>query len=296
MTRLRADLLILLAAALWGVSFYFQKTAMATIGPFLFVACRTFIAGLALMPLALVEARRAARPLSPRVSWLAAAAGIAFFAGAATQQAGLITATVVNTGFLTALYVVVTPLLAWAFLKRRPNAVVWPAVALSFLGVWLLGGGGLAAFTIGDMLVALSAFAWSIRLLITSTAAEHDRPVAFTAIAFAVVAALAIGPALAFETIDVAALQAALPAILYVGVLSGAVTFTLMAIAMKHTPPGEASVLLSVETLFAAAAGVVLLGERLPPIRWLGAGLMFAAVLLIQAGPLFGRFRPNAAP
>ena len=296
MTRLRADLLILLAAALWGVSFYFQKTAMETVGPLLFVACRTATAFLALLPIAFLEARRTPFPLPRPLVRLAVAAGLAFFAGAAIQQAGLITATVVNTGFLTALYVVITPVLAWLLLKRRPSLILWPAVALAFLGVWLLGGGGLAGFTWGDGLVALSAVAWSLRLLITSASSDHDRPVAFTTIAFAVVAVCAAVPAVLFEPIDFATLAAAAPAILYVGVLSGAVTFTLLAVALKHTPPGEASILLSVEVLFAAAAGVILLDERLPPVGWLGAALMFMAVLLVQSGPYLSRQRRRQRP
>jgi drug/metabolite transporter (DMT)-like permease len=95
--------------------------------------------------------------------------------------------------------------------------------------------------------------------------------------------------ALAIEPITFEGLKGALPSIAFVGVLSSALTFTLLAIALKDTPPTEAAILVSMETLFAAAAGAILLGERLTPMGWVGAGLMFAATILVQIAPLFER-------
>jgi len=291
MLRLKADLLLLLAAAIWGVAFYFQKTAMEHVGPFLFVASRTMLAALCLVPVALLEARRAAVPWSPRFVHVAVGAGLAFFGAATLQQTGIITATVTNSGFLTALYVVFTPLLAWIVLGRPPTAYVWPAIGLAFVGTWLLGGGTLEGFSYGDGLIALSAVVWAAHMLITSSASPFARPVAFTAIQFAIVGICALAVAIAVEPISIASLYAAAPAIAFVGILSSALTFTMLAIALKHTPPSEAAILVSMETLFAAAAGAILLGERLPPIGWIGAGLMFFATLLVQAGPIIERRR-----
>src|SRR5918992_1127780 len=104
MRRLHADLLILLAAAIWGFAFYFQKTAMDHIGPFLFISARAGVAALALAPLIVAEARRAVAPYPAKLSRIGIAAGFAFFIAAALQQTGLVTATVTNSGFLTALY------------------------------------------------------------------------------------------------------------------------------------------------------------------------------------------------
>ena len=127
--------------------------------------------------------------------------GAAFFVGGWLQQAGLITATVTNTGFLTALYVVITPFIAWAWSGKRPNPLVWPAAALSALGTWLLGGGTLSAFSTGDMLVAFSAVLWAFHVVITGRAAQFRRPIGFTAVQFAIVAALAGSGAFLFETV-----------------------------------------------------------------------------------------------
>lgn len=289
MRRLKADLLLLFAAVVWGTAFYFQKTAMEHIGPFLFIAARGALAALCLLPLALFEARRTALPLSGGLVRTGLWAGLAFFVAAALQQTGLVTATITNAGFLTALYVVATPFIGWIFFSRLPSLYVWPAVGMAFIGVWLLGGGSLGGFSIGDGLIAASALLWAAHMIITSRAAPYGRPVAFTAMQFAVVACCAGVVALAIEPITFEGLQGALPSIAFVGVLSSALTFTLLAIALKDTPPTEAAILVSMETLFAAAAGAILLGERLTPIGWVGAGLMFTATILVQIAPLFER-------
>jgi drug/metabolite transporter (DMT)-like permease len=286
MRRIHADLLLVLAAVVWGVAFVFQKTAMDHIGPLLFVAARSTVAALALAPLALRECHRAEDQFPRGLVGIAAFAGAVFFLGAAIQQAGIITATATNAGFLTALYVVITPFLVWITMRRAPVALVWPAVAMSFIGVWLLGGGTVGSFARGDILVAISAFFWAIHVLIVARAARYARPVTFSAIQFAVVAAFGAAGALLFEPISLAALAAAWREIAYVGLLSSALTFTLLAIAMKHTPPTEAAIIVSSETLFAALAAYMLLGERLSLVGWCGAGLILAAVLLVQAGPL----------
>lgn len=291
MRRLKADLLLLFAAAIWGTAFYFQKTAMEHIGPFLFIAARGSVAALCLIPLALLESHRATVPLSGGLARVGLAAGLAFFIAAALQQTGMITATITNAGFLTGLYVVATPVIAWFLIGSRPGWYVWLAVAMAFTGVWLLGGGTIGGFSAGDGLIAACALVWGAHMLITSRSTPYARPVAFTAMQFAVVAVCAGAAAIAIEPITLEGLVGALPAIAFVGVLSSALTFTLLAIALKDTPPTEAAILVSMETLFAAAAGALLLGERLTPVGWLGAGLMFAATLVVQIAPLLGAKR-----
>ena len=291
MTRIKADLLLLLAAAIWGTAFYFQKTAMDHVGPLLFVASRAILATVCLLPLAMLEARQATVPWSNGLIRIGMWTGLAFFGAAIVQQIGIVTATVTNAGFLTSLYVIATPLIAWIVLGRPPTNHVWIAVVLAFIGAWFLGGGTLAGFSTGDGLIAFSALIWATHMLLTGAASPYARPVAFTAMQFAVVAVCAGTAAIMLEPIKLESIIAAAPAILFVGVLSSALTFTLLAIAMKHTPPSEAAILVSMETLFAAAAGALLLGERLPLIGWMGAALMFGATLLVQIGPIIDRRR-----
>jgi len=289
MRRIHADLLLVLAAVVWGVAFVFQKTAMDHIGPLLFVAARSTVAALALTPFALREGRRAENQFPRGLLSVGVFAGAVFFLGAAIQQTGIITATATNAGFLTALYVVITPFLVWMVMRRAPAWVVWPAVVMSFIGVWLLGGGTIGSFARGDMLVAISAVFWAAHVVVVAQAARHARPVTFSAIQFAVVALLGLTGAILFEPVSLSALAAAWREIAYVGLLSSALTFTLLAIAMKHTPPTEAAIIVSSETLFTALAAYLLLGERLSAVGWCGAGLILAAVLLVQTGPLMLR-------
>jgi drug/metabolite transporter (DMT)-like permease len=291
MSRLNADLVLLLAAAVWGVAFLFQKSAMDHVGPLAFIAARCALAAVALVPLAVREHRRAAS--APARGFLAIAwwGGFAFFVAAWLQQAGIVTATVTNTGFLTALYVVITPFIAWGWSGRPAGPIVWPAAALSAFGTFLLGGGTLASFSQGDALVALSAVAWAAHVVITGSGARFARPIGFTALQFAVAAALAALGAALFETVTPSGLAGAALDIAYVGLLSSALTFTLLTVALQYTPPSEVAVIVSLETVFAALAAYLVLGERLGPLGWVGAALIMLAVLLIQVGSALGASR-----
>lgn len=286
MTRVQANAMLLLIAAIWGLAFVFQKTAMDHIGPYTFLAMRSVIAAAILAPIAIwmEERNRADRPL-PGFWVIAVAGGFSFFIGGILQQIGLVTATVTNTGFLTGLYVVITPLLMWLVLARPPGFLIWMAVVLAFIGTWFLGGGTVGGFSTGDWLVVISSFFWATHMLVIEHSGRHARPIGFTAIQFAVVAVLSAIGAVALEEISLSALWAAAPEIAYVGVLSSALTFTLLAVAMRYTPAAEATILVSCETVFAAIAGVLLLGEQLQWIGWVGAAMMFSATLIVQLAP-----------
>lgn len=285
MRRFHADLMLVACAAIWGFAFLFQKSAMEHVGPYTFVTARSIIACLALAPLAWLEHRRAETPVSPDLLRICALAGATFFAGAAFQQIGLITATVTNSSFLTALYVVLTPLVAWMLMGRRPTMVVVVAVLVSFIGTWLLGGGSLGAFAIGDVLVAVSALFWATHVVAMGLAAPHGRPVLFTMLQFVVVALLGLAATLMLETVTLDELRRAAIDIAFVGLLSSALTFTLFTIALRYTSPTEAAIIASTETLFAAFAGYFFAGDRLAPIGVAGAGLILAAILLVQLAP-----------
>ena len=281
MTRTKADLLVLFAALIWGVAFYFQKSAMAHIGPFLFLGLRSILAAAALFPFALREWQASPRS-TPPIRPFALLGGVVFFTAGALQQVGIVTATVTNTSFLTALYVVVTPFLLWLLRNERPGRRIWLASGLAFIGIWALGGGAIGAFSQGDMLIAASSIAWSLYMVVTSASGKLAKPMQYTFIHFLVVAALALPCAGYFEKIEGAAIaETALP-LLYIGILSSAFTFALMANVVRHIPASRASILLSTEVLFGAASGFIMLGERLSPIGWAGAALMFSAILMIQ--------------
>lgn len=284
MSRLRADLLLLLAALIWGVGFYFQKTAMGHIGPFLFIGVRTILAVLAIAPFALREAAPAGEGWRG-VARIGALSGVFFLGGAVLQQSGIVTASITNVSVLTSLYVVIAPFLVWMIERRRPPARIWAAASLAIVGIWALSGGGPLGLALGDALAALSAVVWAGHLLITHRATLRNQPWRFTCIQFLVVAGLALPLALLVENNSLAALWAARASVLYGGLLSTAVAFGLVAVALKHTLPTDAAVIMALEAVFAAGAGYLWLGERLGAVQWLGAALVLAGVLLVQWRP-----------
>ncbi|MFM2423377.1 MAG: hypothetical protein RL291_1907 [Pseudomonadota bacterium] len=294
MTRTTANLLLLLAAIIWGVAFIFQKSALTHVGALTFVAGRSFIAALVLLPFAWVVSRSAEGRMTADQTLglfkVGLVGGVLFFLGAILQQVGLYTATVSNTGFLTGLYVVFTPLIAWALWRKRPSPIIWPAAALALVGTYLLGGGAFEGFGRGDVLVAIGAVFWAAHLLATAGASQFPNAAFFTCVQFLTVGALALAGASMTETITVAGLLGAWQEFLYVGVLSSALTFTLLTVAIKHTGTSEAAIIVSLEMVVAAAAAHVLLGERIGTIGAFGAALMFLAVVMIQVPGPFERF------
>ncbi len=282
MRRYQADLILLACAAIWGFAFLFQKSAMTHVGPLVFVATRSIVACVALAPMVLFEHHRTTEAMPRAIRLNALAAGTSFFLAAILQQTGIISATVTNTGFLTALYVVATPFIAWALLGQRPATLVWVAAIVSFIGTWLLGGGGLDRFSSGDLLVACSAAFWALHVVLVGRTAKLGFAMTFTALQFAVVAVLSGVAAAILEPVRLAAIQEAAVSIVYVGVLSSALTFSLFALALRATRPAEAAIIVSTETIFAAIGAYLVLGERLPAIGWMGAGAILASIALVQ--------------
>jgi len=292
--RLLADGLLIAAAAIWGVGFLFQKQAMDHVDPLTFLAARSGLAALALAPFALLERRRRPKPRPRGLLPSAVLARTIFLSAGWLQQSGLDSASVTNTGFLTSLYVVFTPIVAWLALGRRPSPIIYLAVALSFAGTWLMSGGSLGKLAAGDALVICAAAGWAMHVVVLSAASRFERPLTFTFVQFAFVALISAGLALACEQPAVAQIRAAGWDIAYVGLLSSALTFSIFTYAVRHTPASEAAVLVSTECLFAAVAGALALGERLPPVSWAGAALILAAILAVQVPPR-GAARPSAS-
>lgn len=286
MTRLQANILLLTAGAMWGMGFVAQSTAMQAIGPFLFIGLRFAIACLSMLPFALREGART--PVRLRASdWRSfALIGLLLFAGMAAQQVGLLTTTVTNAGFLTGLYVVMVPFFGVLLFRQWPHRIVWPAALCALAGIWLLSGGGATALVAGDWLTILCAAFWALQVIYIARAASRTgRPVTLAVAQFAVIALIALLIALAVEPIDPAAIRAALPEILYAGIFSGGIAFTLQVVGQRHTTAPQAAIFLSTEAVFAALFGAIFLGERLPPTGLAGCVLIFSAILLVEVVP-----------
>lgn len=286
MTRLQANLLLLLAGAIWGAGFIAQSTAMQAIGPLWFVSLRFAIATVIAAPLALLEKSRATKPVKPAHLAGFVLTGFALFAGNTLQQFGLLTTSVTNSGFLTGLYVVFTPILTVLILRRQPHWVIWPAAALASFGIFLLSGGALSALTFGDGLTIVCAVFCSVQLICVGLfAARSGRPITLSMVQFAVCAVLGCLAGTLFEPISLAAIKSALPEILYAGLFSSGVAFICQNIAQRYTTAPQAAIFLSSEALFAALFGVLLLGETIPPIGYTGCAIIFAAMLAVELVP-----------
>ena len=292
-TRLGADALLLATAFVWGVTFVVQKD-IGDLPPLAFVAARFAVSALAVAPLAFLERRRVRRALEPRAGRLAVVISVMLFLGASLQQAGLATTSATNAGFLTACYVVLTPFVVWALTRARPRGVVLAAGAISFAGAWLLatGGGPAEPPSAGDGLVLLADLAWAIVIaLVPIYLVWTERPLALAFIQYAICAALAAVASAALERAAPGAFIGAAPAILFAGLVSGGLGYTLQIVAQRHTPPAEAALILSMESVFAALAGAIWLGERLTVAGAAGCGLILVGAVAAEAAPAFSARR-----
>ncbi len=296
MTRVQANLVLLLAAAIWGGGFVAQSTAMHAIGPFWFIGLRFAIATIVVLPFAWLEDRRTAAPLGRRQKLSFVFVGIALFGGAATQQLGLLTTTVTNSSFITGLYVVFVPVIAVVFLRRPPHWIIWPAALLALVGIYLLSGGSLSRLTAGDLLTVVCALFWALQITLAGSALEETgRPLGLSATQFAVTAVAGLAVAAAIEPISLAAVRGAFWEILYVGIFSSGLAFALQLLGQRYTTASQAAIFLSSEALFGASLGALLLGETISPLGYVGCGLMFSAMLMVELVPELVRRRGAVA-
>lgn len=290
---LRADLLMLLTAAIWGSTFVAQRLGMEEIGPFLYTGLRFALGALVLLPLLLHRpAGRAPLPPPDRPLLLGGALlGLVLTCGINLQQVGLLFTSVTNSGFITGLYVIMVPLLG-LLVGQRAGTGTWLGAGLAVLGMALLSLGADFRIASGDWLQLAGAVVWGVHVLLVGALASRHDPLRIAFLQFLTCALLSLLLAVLLEEIDVAAILRAGPAILYGGVIAVGIGFTLQVVAQKHAIASHAAIILSLEAVFAALAGALLLDESLPARGYLGAVLMLAGMLVAQLWP---RRAPAAA-
>lgn len=295
MSRIQANLLLTLVALIWGSAFVAQNRAMADVGPLLFTGVRFLVGSLVVLPLAVMEWRRLGRegrPPSGLDGWHIAGLGLLMMLGAVMQQVGIQYTSVTNAGFLTAVYVPLVPVLSWLLLRHVAHWSVWPAAAGCLVGAFLLSGAHELRIGVGDLWVLASAVPWAVHVLMVGRWADRmGAPFLVASGQFAVCGLLSLAAAPALEPLRWQGLLSAAGPIAYTGVLSVGVAFTAQVVAQRYAHAADAAIILSAETLFAAAFGYVLLGERLDSAGLLGCGLMLACILLVQLTPLVGTLR-----
>ncbi len=295
MSHARANMFLLFAGAIWGMGFVAQSSAMDNIGPWFFIGLRFAVAMLTMLPMAVRENMRAGTLPKQADLLTFAGIGLTLFLGMAAQQSGLLTTSVTNSGFLTALYLIMVPLLGIALFRQMPHVIIWPTATCALFGIFLLSGGKLEAMRQGDLLTILCAFFWALQiLLINRYANASGLPVTLAVTQFAVTAVLGFTAAFIFERIDWTAAILAAPEILFAGVFAGGLAFTFQAIGQRHTTASQAAIVLSSEALFAALFGALILHDRLPPVAWLGCALIFLAILAAELVPAWLAKRQTA--
>ena len=281
-------LLLLLTAVIWGVAFVAQSVGGDSVGPFTFLASRSFIAGLALLPVIAWRNRRATAAkttsASSRTLWLGGIlCGAALMIASAFQQIGIgdPNTTVGKAGFITALYIVIVPL-AGIFMKKRIPVTVWIGVALATFGMYLLCITESFSISYGDVLILICAVCFSVQILLVDHFSPKVDGVKLACIEFFTCGTLSFVMMLITETPTWGSVLEAWMPILYAGLFSSAVGYTLQIVAQKNVPPTLASLLMSLESVFAVLAGWVILGQSMSGRELIGCVLVFAAVLLAQ--------------
>ena len=283
--------MLLLTALIWGTAFVSQRVGNSRIEPISFNAARMALAAAAVGSLALVLRRREhGGALSPEERRARSRAtvlggiccGACLTAGSVLQQMGLVTTTAGKAGFITAMYMLLVPVIRLVFFRDRGTPLVWSAVALGVAGMYLLCVKDSFRLTRGDALVCLCAVFFSAHILCCDYFVRRADPVALSAVQFATATVLSAAAAFLTEEPTWDKLVSAAVPILYCGVVSGGVGYTLQIAAQRYTDPTVASLLMSMESVFAVLAGAVLLSERMTARELAGCAVMFVAIVLVQ--------------
>ena len=287
---MRQSLLLLLTATIWGVAFVAQSVGMDYIGPFTFNVVRNVIGGLVLIPCIAVFHRTGAKeedagktPGSRKNLLLGGiCCGVMLFVAGNLQQIGIQYTTVGKAGFITAMYIVLVPILS-IFLGKKAGIKIWAAVALAVAGLYILCmTDGSFSLQKGDLFVLLSAFAFSAHILVIDYFAPLADGVKMSCIQFFVCALLSAVCMWLFEKPDMGAVLHAWIPVLYAGVFSCGVAYTLQIVGQRGMNPTVASLILSLESVISLIAGWVILGQALSVRELSGCVLMFAAIILAQ--------------
>lgn len=287
---MKSSLLLLLTAIIWGVAFVAQSAGMEHMEPLTFNAARFLLGGLVLLPLALIRKNyqykyiksmeeKKQRTRATLMGGLCC--GLAIFTAGTLQQYGMLYTTVGKAGFITALYIVMVPILG-LFFTKKPRKVIWISCMMSVLGLYLLCINESFSLNTGDVLVFMCAVVFSIHIMVIDYFSPKADGVAISCIQFLISGILSFIGALFFETPNVESILAGAVPILYAGILSCGVAYTLQIVGQKGMDPSVASLILCLESVVSVLAGWVLLQETLSLKELLGCLIMFIAVVLIQ--------------
>lgn len=285
---IRANALMLITAMIWGSTFLGQNVAMDYMGALTFSGIRFLLGIVALIPILLIYLKRKKLTLlqifSKRTIVGGILLGLILTIGINLQQIGIKYTTITNAGFITGLYVILVPMLG-LIVGQKTGLGTWLGAILAVIGMALLTLNSQLAMSYGDLITLASAFAWGFHVLIAGFLVRRYDPIAVAFIQCFVCSLLSLLLALPLEGLQIQLSQPALLAVLFTGIVSVAISFTLQLIAQQDAVPSHAAVILSLEAVFAAICGAIFLDETLTLRGYLGCILMFMGMIIAQIWP-----------
>lgn len=281
--RLAANLLLLLTAAIWGLAFVAQRVGSEFVGAFTFNGIRFGLGSISLIPIIIYnKIKKSSRNESSRKSILyGIIVGIVAYAGSAFQQIGITYTSVGKASFITGLYMVFVPVFG-VFLNHKIEKSSWIGVLSAVIGLYLLSVNGNFSIGYGDLLEVIGAVFWAIHILVIDRFSKKADALKLSCIQFATCSILSLATAFIFEKITLSGISQSLVPLLYGGILSVGVAYTLQVVAQKNAKPSHAALIMSMESVFGAIGGAVILGESMSVRGCIGCLLIFAGIIISQ--------------
>ena len=287
--KMMGNCFLILAAFIWGTAFVGQRIGMDKIEPITFGAARMTLSAIMVGIIAIILKYKN-KPVSVEDACKrrktniigGICCGIFLTAGSLLQQTGMVYTSAGKAGFITAMYILFVPVISFFIFRKKISIRVWGAVILGLVGIYLLCVKEGFTITKGDLLVFACALMFSGHILCCDHFAAHGDPVTISAIQFVTSAVISFILALITESPSMDKVISAIVPILYCGILSGGVGFTLQIVAQKHTEPTVASLLMSLESVFAVIAGMIILNEKMTLEETLGCIIVFIAIIIVQ--------------
>lgn len=286
--NIKGNVILMITALIWGSAFVAQSVGMEHVGPFTFITARYIIGGIFLIPCMIFlnkinksNVKKYEKSDRKNVIVGGILCGIALFVASSFQQIGIEYTTVGKSGFITALYIIIVPILGM-FFKKKVQGRVWISVVIALIGLYLLCINESFKISNGDLLILMCAFCFSIHILIIDKYSPIVDGVKMSCIQFFVAGILGVIPMYTFENPNIYNLLQAYSPILYAGVMSSGVAYTLQIIGQKYTSPVMATLIMSLESVFAALSGWIILGEVFSIKEFCGCVLVFVAIIFAQ--------------
>lgn len=282
--KILSALMLVLTAMIWGFAFVAQRVGAESVGAFVFNGLRFALGAVSLIPVYLIFEREKFNKEKFKKTLIAAlVCGTVLFIASALQQYGIeLTKSAGKAGFITGLYTVLVPIIAFIIYKQKNSIGVWIGAVLAVSGLFLLSVNESFTVEFGDVLLLIGAFFWAAHILVIDKFIGGVSPLRFASLQFAVCAALNLIFAIFFDAFDLGAIMTALVPLLYGGLGSVGVAYTLQIIGQKNSDPTTAAIIFSLESVFSAIGGAIILGEEMSARGYIGCVLIFGGIILSQ--------------